>query len=244
MNSVKKIKVLALVLVFTFAALGGAYAMWYDTLFVNETVNTGLVNVEWYCAESSDPGANYSGFNNDVTKGSLDRRDTNNPNEAKNIGQLEVTKADDNEQLPAIALSVDPRHTNDTLNITLTNGYPGYQEYVGAQLKNTGTVPVKFQLTAKNIPYWLHVQLISCVGNTVYFDSKGGVATEIGQVDPEECKGFRIITRVLQSAPQKAEAQFSLELKGIQWNEYNFALPNAITPPLDEPAPAATAPVV
>ena len=37
----KKIKVLVLITVFAFAALGGAYAMWADQLVIKETVETG-----------------------------------------------------------------------------------------------------------------------------------------------------------------------------------------------------------
>ena len=43
----KKIKVLALTLVFAFAALGGAYALWFDELYVNATAKTGIVDLEW-----------------------------------------------------------------------------------------------------------------------------------------------------------------------------------------------------
>ena len=218
----KKIKVLALMIVFAFAALGGAYAMWYDSLFINENVSTGIVNLTWGCTQSSDPGNNYVGAGG-VFKGSLDRLDPGNPNDAKNVGSKNAVLSNDNEY-------TDCRAVNDVLNITLKNGYPGYQESICASIANIGTVPTKFEVTMADgtaIPDWMDFQIVDLCGNVV-FDN--GVNTLDGlQIDPGDCVCIKIVERILQEAPQNASACFTLQLKGIQWNEYDFELPNIIT---------------
>ncbi|MEN6462466.1 MAG: hypothetical protein ABFC94_14015 [Syntrophomonas sp.] len=229
----KKVKVLALIMVFAFAALGGAYAMWYDTLFVDENVSTGVVNLTWHCAQSSDEGPNYTGFTNaGVFGGSLDRRDPDNPNEAKNVGSKDFTITNDAEVLPTIE-GTDNRNENDILTLTLSNGYPGYQEYVQAQVQNLGTVPTKFQVKLADgdeIPTWMHFQIVDSTGKVIY-DNKDATKTGLEgmQIEPGQCVCLKFVERILQEAPQNASASFELQLKGVQWNEYNFALPGAIT---------------
>ncbi len=268
----KRIKVLALVLIFAFGALGGAYAMWYDSLFINETVNTGIVDVQWQAVYSDDYGDNYTGYPN-VYEGNKDRLDPGNPNEAKNVGSTNATLSDDNELLPEIVLACgesDPRLTDDVLNIAVFNGYPGYQQAVDARIVNVGTVPVKFDIREvscnevsvasavspdwwwpwppwppydpdpddpdpedppvyeSGIPDWLHVQIVD-TGGIVYFDSKSGEVADLPQLDPTKHKIVFVKTRVLQEAPQQANVEFQLQLKGIQWNEWGFELPDEIT---------------
>jgi len=228
----KKLRILALVMVFAIAALGGAYAMWYDSLFINETVNTGLVDVKWQDPISSDEGPNYTGYNNNVFGGNLDRLDPGNPNEAKNVGAKDATLADDNEELPPIASDNDPRAEDDVLNITLTNGYPGYQEFITTAIFNAGTVPVKFYLEAvegSEVPDWMHVQIKNADDGTVYYDSIEGCVETSPQLDPGDCINIQIIERILQEAPQLATWEGSFKIKAVQWNEYDFQLPNEIT---------------
>lgn len=223
----RKVKVLALVLVFAFAALGGAYAMWYDSLFLDTTVETGNVDVKWVSAISSDPGPNYKGEcgqGTDVYNGSLDSMEVGNPNSAelKNIGALNCELKDDDEYS-------DVRAKDDKLEITLTNGYPGYQESVEAGIKNIGTVPVKFRIKAENVPAWLQVK--------TFLPDKGKegdqfTALEGYQLDPGDTVLVTIVYLITQDAPQNANASFQVVVKGVQWNEYSvddsFTLNNII----------------
>lgn len=229
----KRIKVLVLVLAFTLAAIGGAYACWYDSLFVNETVGTGVVDLQWTCRESSDPSPNYESFtctNDRVYQGNLDRLDDNNPNDCKNVGYKDAVFANDTEELPAIC-GTDNRMLHDVLQVTLHNGYPGYQEYIHAQISNVGSVPIKFvDVVGTSVPDWMHVQILG-KDDAVLYDSKDASKDGIDgiQLDPDDCMCVKVVERVLQSAPQNASDTFSLKLKGIQWNEHNFNLPNGIT---------------
>lgn len=227
----KKIRVLALIMIFAFAALGGAYAMWYDSLFIQESVATGVVDLMWGCAQSSDSGMNYTGYCGDVYAGSLDRLDPGNPNDAKNVASKNFIITNDREQLPEIN-GMDCRMIRDLMQISLFNGYPGYQEFIMASIVNNGTVPTKFVVTMADgtaIPDWMHFQIVT-LDNQVVFDNKADINELDGlQIDPGKCVCVKIIERILQEAPERACASFTVQLKGVQWNEYNFNLPNAIT---------------
>lgn len=214
----KKIRVLALVMVLSFAALGGAYAMWYDSLFLNTTVKTGSVDVCWTNVKTSDSGGYYAdmdgGAGENIWQGNKDSMDVGNPNsgELKNIGTLDAVLSNDSEWS-------DVRNLDDQLDITLLNGYPGYQEYVEAGITNKGTVPVKFRVITTDVPAWIKVQI------ELYKNGTGGVNewTELEgyQLDPGETIQARITYRVEQCAEQGVEANFKVQLKGIQWNEYS-----------------------
>lgn len=168
----KRIKVLALVLVFAFAALGGAYAAWSDSIFINETVNTGTVDIQWQNASSSDnPGTDgywknvYVGFWPwgywtqvwvDGTDGDPDAQAEDYTNEEKLSVASKVAQIgdeDESEELevnyvwPPVGGDDEPdtyvKGQGDILEITLDNGYPGYTAYVTADIANIGTIPVK-----------------------------------------------------------------------------------------------------
>ena len=61
----KKIGILALVLVFVLGTLGVGYAMWDKTLFINGTVNTGEVDAYFTTATCDDIGID-PGYDKDV----------------------------------------------------------------------------------------------------------------------------------------------------------------------------------
>lgn len=234
----KRIKVLVLVLAFAFAAMGGAYAMWYDSLFLDENVTTGIVDLSWCPVSStSDSGANYTGYPNlgpaAVFAGEKDRLDPGNPNDAKNIGSKNVVVSNDSETLPEF-IGTDLRMESDLMTITLANGYPGYQEEVYTNIQNKGTVPTKFQVTlaaGEVIPDWMHFQIVNPTTRAILYDNKTATNGLNGlQIEPGECVCVKIIERILQEAPQNDSINFTMQLKGIQWNEYNFTpLPSAIT---------------
>lgn len=275
----KKTKLLALVLILAFASLGGAYALVKDQLNINATVNTAIVDVVWVDPASSDTPYNYTGYPSvvDVNKygsGSdravynegadglkrLDRMDTGNGNDPKNIGYLDAKLApegDTNLEVklpPYVPADQDPRYGGDLLTITLKNGYPGYQEYITAGIKNQGNIPVRFEVnpalsapdentlarkTDVGIADWLHVKVVNATNETiVYFDSANtGLHSPLEDkpLNPLNSGGkiipVKIITRVLNDAPQKTTTSFTLQLRAIQWNEYGFTVHDQITQP-------------
>ncbi|NLB51604.1 MAG: hypothetical protein GX808_01520 [Syntrophomonadaceae bacterium] len=249
----KKIRILALLMVFAFAALGGAYAMWSDSLVIDETVKTGNLDVTFLPDKSfnPDPGPNYEGYINisdpygvygtTADGEGLDELDQGNDNANKNIGQIEykIKKQQDDEG----AFS----NVNDLMTITLKNGYPGYQERIFTTIKNVGTVPAKFDIDTINalsikddllVEIWFDavptLQKDNGADYMVWTNDPGcdnpysAVKLEGYQIDPGEEIPVAIYTRVRQAAEQKTTYDFSIELKAIQWNEYNFELPNDI----------------
>ncbi|MEN6389065.1 MAG: hypothetical protein ABFD04_01520 [Syntrophomonas sp.] len=225
----KKIRVLALVMIFAFAALGGAYAMWYDSLNLYTAINTGLVDVCWQNVKSSDDGGYYAempgGAGQNVFQGNLDSMDSGNPNggELKNVASLNYQLADDSEWS-------DFRTVNDQLSITLKNAYPGYQESIEADIVNVGSVPVKFRVIEKDVPEWVVVQVD--LHSNESGEAQEWTALEGYQLDPGAIVHATITYRIKQTAEQGKQVSFTLQLKGIQWNEYSpdesYVLPYSI----------------
>ncbi|MEA4925306.1 MAG: hypothetical protein VB084_08355 [Syntrophomonadaceae bacterium] len=161
----KKIKILALVMIFAFAALGGAYAtLWQDTVTLNATVSTGNVSLKW---AEPDVGDDYHG--NSPTN-LLDGEDSvaavlangdPNPN-ATDQPQAPGIRRD----VGHIALDGDTpssylRNDDRDLYVTIDNAYPDYQGEIEAWIVNDGSVPVKIQsITATQsngapLPGWI-----------------------------------------------------------------------------------------
>jgi hypothetical protein len=252
----KKIRILALLMVFAFAALGGAYAMWSDSLLIDETVNTGFLDVKFIDGENytfnPDPGPNYEDYVGDEGnpygvygvegKEGLDELDPNNPNANKNIAWMDYIISDQYDGDSGAHDNVD-----DLMTITLNNGYPGYQERIFTTIKNVGTVPAKFEIdtiNALSIKDHLLVEIWFDAGPTqakdngedymIWTNDPGcdnpyrTAKLEGYQIDPGEEIPVAIYTRVRQAAKQKDSYEFSIKLNAIQWNEYDFNLPNDI----------------
>lgn len=241
----KKIKVLALIMVFAFAALGGAYAMWSDSLVIAESVKTGTLNVQFLDDNSffnPDPGPNYEEYDGDVygvDEGNegLDELDNGNPNNNKNIAFMEAVISDQEDDASAYD------NEDDLLTITLENGYPGYQERIFTTIANTGTVPAKFDIATNNV-YGVAEDLLVEIwfdadptkakdnGEDYMIWSNTGVQPELAlqgyQIDPGEEIPVAIYTRVKQAAAQDATYEFSIKLTAQQWNEYGFPLGDAL----------------
>jgi len=93
--------------------LGSALAMWYDTLKIQATINTGEVDVEFGTVTPTDePEA-----------------------EGKDVGKCYASTLQIGDE--------GPDDNDLDLNITIENGYPSYWCNVTFEVKNTGTIPVK-----------------------------------------------------------------------------------------------------
>ncbi|MGV8147345.1 MAG: hypothetical protein ACLKAK_06395 [Alkaliphilus sp.] len=235
----KKIKILALVLVLAFAAMGGAYAIWQDTLFASETITTGTFDVQWVLAadesdRGSDTGENYqlsgSVYSHETEREALDN---DNPNDAKNVASknIEYGAKDDNREIV----------------MTLANAYPGYQAYVEVEIHNFGTVPAKFttaNLVTKVYDWvngaWVqnndtHIDWMQ-VDTTVY-TSAGDEVTNADadagyQLNPNDYFTLRFNQRVLNNAPENTKVVITVEAIAIQWNAWSsdgsWTLPSSI----------------
>ena len=230
--------------------MGVAYAIWYDTLTIEEQVTTGYVDVRWVNATTSDFGGNYQDWNGDVDSGhpnefdqGKDRLDPDNPNERKNIGSLDATidtTPNDTDGYDLVNLGDQTMVVSgysEMLEVKLKNGYPGYQEKVMADVRNEGTVPVAFT-----------IEVVEDVQNILYPNNPNGwltvdyTLTEVGVggnipvdgyvLDPGDDVTVVIKYRILSNAPEDLEnIVVKHRIVAKQWNAYNFDLPDEITTP-------------
>ena len=105
----------ALALVLALGAVGGSYALWFQVLTFNGTVNTAELKTEWFteaCNENEAPTA----FNNPFF-----------PVLPKQVGSVVQSGASPG---------------SDTISLTLTNAYPGYAVDCKLEYRVLGTIPV------------------------------------------------------------------------------------------------------
>lgn len=222
----KKVKVLALVMVFAVAALGGAYAMWSDSIYLNETVATGEVNIQWDCLSMSDPAGNYADYNDDVYYEETDGPQLDDSifdgaeDDPKNIAYKDAELLNDGDTNNGTEGSDEAglnatQQEDDVLSIELENGYPGYHATVTACISNIGTVPVKIHLSGlDSVPEWLDFVILNAQGQDITDTLEGT------QIDPGVKYFVTFDETVLESAPQLTSRTIDLTLEGIQWNAY------------------------
>lgn len=142
-------------------AIGFALAMWSETLYVNVTVQTGEVKVEfseWYCSDTGpDPQA--EGFNNE---------------EGKNVASCDVyVEVEENDYVTKLA-------------VFLNNTYPGYTVDVTLIVDNIGTIPVKLYDYSLNFDQPIIAELIIPEDTQIH---PGGYATFILRITvPQEAE--------------------------------------------------------
>ena len=175
----KKMKILALVMIFAFAALGGAYAtLWKDTVTLNTTVNTGNVSLKWLAPDVGDDyhaGSPYDlkdGEDNVaavLSSGAANPNATDSPSMRRDVGHI---------TLASTALSNDDRD----LYVTIDNAYPDYQGEIEAYIVNDGTIPVVIQRISATqadgvtpLPGWITYNI--CEDNATNYTSKQTVGT-------------------------------------------------------------------
>ena len=197
----------ALVSAIALAILASAVAMWYDTLKIHATIDTGSVDVEFTGTPRVFEGSEYG-----------------KPWVASCSAALEeyVNEDEDN-----------PSGNNDLdLVITISNAYPCYYCKVSdVNVKNTGTIPVKLAVEVKadgrtcvrKTDPWgqyyyecdadddgdLDLVLWGC------FTSLEGV-----QLKPGDTISFTVDMHVEQGASEGDTYVVQILIKAIQWNEY------------------------
>jgi hypothetical protein len=126
----KKIGLIAIIVVLSLGIIGVGYAAWSQTINVSGSANVGTFGVKFENAASNDAGT------------------TNDPNVAGTwtFGAPPYTWSGttiSQNVASTTGVITTVTKTNDTLTITLTNAYPGYYCSVAADVLNTGSIPVK-----------------------------------------------------------------------------------------------------
>lgn len=179
----KRMKVLAIVMIFAFAALGGAYAaLWKDTVVLKTTVNTGKVALKWM---NPDVGDDYhAGSPYDLKDGedSVARTladGSGNPNIGDDPQAPGIRRDVAHISLVDGGLSTDGK----TLTVRIDNAYPDYQGEIEAEILNAGTIPVVINnivATDENggaLPNWLSY-VIRVVPNDITYSMMENVLPE------------------------------------------------------------------
>jgi len=172
--------------------LGSALAMWYDTLKIQATINTGYVDVEFgKVTATEEPEA-----------------------EGKDVGKCYASlKEIENE---------GPDDNDLDLNITIENGYPSYNCTVTFEVKNVGTIPVKgpYQGTPPDVlsPYPTTVQDVDLNGDGSP-DVNIKFNMPIKQIDAGKSDTFSISIHIKQDMPEKRKFSLQYLLHFVQWNE-------------------------
>ena len=188
------------------AALGVAYGLWFKTLTISGSIETGKVHALWTSASSSDRA------------GAGDQNLINYPPgkvvpapENKDVGRLDCTID-----------AVDP----EILHFTVVNGYPSYYADCEGEWTNDGTIPVKVVAlrvapeggTMVDVPFdsWVDLDLNGDGKFDINFQIANGLCE---QVDPEGIAANSIKVHVKQDAPQNTPLKFDVEIQLNQWNE-------------------------
>ncbi len=178
-SRIYSLSALALIL----ASIGAVSAMWYQSIGIDVTIHTGRVAVIWDGWSCNDEGAD---------------------------PQIPNTSFDNSEGKDVATCSISSLETNDdgtvTLNVTITNAYPGYFANLSLLVKNVGTIPVKL----------VNSSIQGADSNALMVDLQTPGST---QIHPDETGQYYLNIGVLQTAQQSSTYSFTVTLMFAQWNE-------------------------
>ncbi len=199
-----KFGIVFLALALALTLTGAAFAAWTDDLTIDGTVTTGELDWELMGPVTQADLGNDQNCFFDLNGGVWVPM-------GKDVGNTQVVISDP-----------------DTMTVTVNNAYPYYGNHIAFKLHGLGTIPLKFW----KINYYVDGILVDTSyveDEYVYLDLDGDE-----QYDLEVWYGdhlgwqFHNCTKadvsfellVLQPAPQNSTLTFTIELVGIQWNEY------------------------
>jgi len=132
----KKIGLIALIVVLSLGIIGVGYAAWSQTLTLTGTVNAGKFDVEFANAVSNDAGTALD----PLALGTWNFTPTYSWTGTQGIANVaSITNGG--------SFITTGGSTNNTLSFTVNNAYPGYMAEVAFDVVNSSTVPVKITVT-------------------------------------------------------------------------------------------------
>jgi len=220
----KKIGLLCLALVLALGALGVGYAHWTDTVYINQIVETGSVQVG-VMGVATDP-VEYE--EKDVANVTV-THDT-----FKFVKEIEETDLHSGSLIDAGYYDFF-----ESVTVNITNMYPSFTVLEDFYIGNAGSIPVKLDVNIvvddpdgvyDNLTITWHVDY-----NGALIDGGSGMATvpgAVGELDKivntleglqlHECDvvAIWIDKHLEQSAPQGKSASFTMTVGAVQWNLY------------------------
>jgi len=232
----KKIGLLSLALVLALGTLGVAYAMWFDTLEIDGTINTGALEIIFASQYDNDPD----------TPNSLDPCEAGSWNISTGTPAWEGSRYTKDYASVGSTFEDYKQGTNDDgdyATITLNNAYPCYWASVIWDIKNVGLIPVKFwsanltELSKGDAEWPVNVELV--IGTRYYVDVDTQTVDETldagddfsfilschecCQIDPfavnEDLGYIDVTVHLEQDAEQKTKYDFTIGFVFAQWNE-------------------------
>ena len=208
----KKIVLICMALVLALGGLGVGYAAWTDTVYIEQTVETGTVSIGFSKISTDEPFGEFEG--KDV--GSIDGWLT---------GEVKGT----------IEYAGVPTNVYEKAQVLMANAYPCYQTAVFIDVANVGTIPIyingmdismvevdEFGTVIDTLTWVWDV-----VGSSGHFEDGGGniilsmdVVNLVGdQIHPGLKNAVEFDFHVKQPAKQSATYMITISVTGIQWNK-------------------------
>lgn len=200
----KKLAATFAILMIVLGVAGFAYAHWSETLWLQGTVNTGKLCLEW-------------SFNAELPPSNLKDLD--------NDGQVDDPVA----ILTVEFVDEDDDGCNEGLNITLDNAYPSLTVEGTIDIHNCGTIPAKIlvdqcvvRIDPEGAEDWVEVKLADGYvknpqGNIVYEDLEWWLQN-VNQLDPCWTIAFDFKIHFLQEMPENSTATIYVEIVFANWN--------------------------
>ena len=194
----KKIGLLCLALVLALGTLGVGYAMWFDTVTIEGTVDTGSLDLSFDWQEPPSASEYYWGEGGQLVSGEY---------LGKEVATTVAWYSDEETDI------VTAKKGYETLNILVDNAYPGYIARVTFLLHNIGSVPldvVRYEISGEKreedgttkICDLLWGPVGSGYWQSIYEDLNGN--GEIDASDPEV-----LLFRITDSLPVQVDPCFS-----------------------------------
>lgn len=207
----KKTGLICLALVLALGSLGVGYALWSDTAFLDVSVQTG--NVEWeYLRPPISPG--------EPPRPPIVTQDDTGDDPPLFLKDVANTTW--------LYIDSDSDGDFDTLQITISNAYPGYTNHCAFWVHGKGSVP-------------LHIEKVHFLVNDIVVETKtaiGGISFDLGDgaiagddvyvywgdnfgAQLHECDfaDMSFDITILQPSPQGATMSFEIQLEAVQYNE-------------------------
>lgn len=147
----KKIAFIGIAVVAALATLGIGFSMWSQTVTVNGSVATGKVSVALNKQFSNDPASSDGSIGTIYSSTQLDPKTAGNWHQNTD-GTWYWTGPTWDKNVADIVCQQNSPPNDNSMSITVNNGYPGYIGEILIGVTNTGTIPVGinggFKLTA------------------------------------------------------------------------------------------------
>jgi hypothetical protein len=224
----KKIGLISLALVLTLGALGVGYAAWTDTIYINGSVSTGSL-----CMEFEPGGVKEASDCDESINNPGQEADMNWDGWIRSVGSVSCPqnhKFDDkfcsDKDIATVSWvykDLDGDTLYDRIEFTINNAYPHYLAWVGFEMCNCGTIPVRLKKAEFEQSTFLVIEYRNGVGEQIEPGNCKEVSFYVGVVQHEGYfDGLEWIVDDPNEAllPENTPLTFSIDIEAIQFDQY------------------------